>query len=384
MKRWSLAVGICCFIAAAGIVVLRRNENPFVPSDKWRLSNEEYHGTVLFPVFSPDGEKLFFRVRNESGTFGTLDTYVYLLEEKTLRKLNLPETSGWIGCTPDSLHLFYTMARPHNRYFYDSYVYSVDSDSVVEKHKLMWGGWQRPYSPDGKWQLFANQMKEYLYMKLVGEPIWVQLPDILYKGIPYWSGDGKSILCVCSDKRKIVKYDIEGGFLSKLLEYDDFEVRPLLYPSPYANEAIVLTSRKLKEYFPVVLRKMDIDSGQITYSFDSALDPEGNAIGAVYFPPQKNRLYYSTNQYTVEGELKGEPPKTVILDTASGQTETLLSKEHVPRAYCSLRDAFAVTLRKDVKVLYLFDVKTRNLERIFPPATAAQSPKDRSRSGAFP
>lgn len=363
MRKVFLIIGTCSFLAAAGLVVSRGNENPFSNTRKWWLSNKKLHGIIYEGAFSPDGEKLLIAARNDSGETTTRDLYVYLLNERTLTRLTVTLFDGFVSWAPDSRRIAFNQPEVRNRYIETGRIFDTEQNRITERFKIPFGGWRQPWSPDGQWQVFSSQL--HVYAKETGRPVWLEVPMEPHYGIPFWNYNGKTIIWYRS--RILYTYDIEERRLNTI-RTGDWEISSLLYCSPYANEAFVLTSRKQKEYSRVVLRRVDLDTGQFSYSFDSGLDPEGNSLAKVFIPPRDNQVYFSTYQYAVKGKTLGEPSKLVLLDMTTGETKTLFSGGGYRLLdYCGSRDLFTVTSKDDGhKVLYLFDARSGSVERIFP------------------
>jgi Tol biopolymer transport system component len=364
MKKLFLIIGVCSFIAAGIIVFTHGRDNPFSLTRKWWLAKKEYHGTINYATFSPDGEKLLFSVKDESGRISRKQMCIYLLTDKTLRRLSVDDLEGYISWAPDSRRIAFTRHRPDNRDMFKGGIFDLERDSVVEEFNLPLGGWGQPWSPDGKWLMFQSQL--HGYVKRADQPIWALLPEELDNTITVWSRDGKKLLAYRRDLKKLCAYDVEENSLQTTALPTDFEIRRI-FCSPYTNDIYMITSRKLDEYDMVVIRRFNLDSGRFTDSFDTGFAPMTNYVSPIFVSPVENLLYLRIGQSETMGKLHGESPRLALLDMSTSQTETVLSGEYRIFSYCGEQDMFAVTSKEDDhKKLYLFDVKTRSFEQIFP------------------
>jgi hypothetical protein len=234
---------------------------------------------------------------------------------------------------------------------------------VTERFSIMMGGGRQTWSPDGEWLLFHHQGTGKAYTKQAGKPVWIEIPqDII---ITYWSRNSASLIGFGLDRKTLHRFELAEGSLHILTSVDEYPVRPLLYCSPYANEVFALAKRKEDRGCTILLR-INTDTGQIT-PFDTGLDPETASLNGVFIPCKENLLYFTTYQFQVEGKPAGEPPKLVFFNMATSEMETVLTGEYRFCDYCGKRDMFAVTSKEDDhKKLYLFDVKTRSFEQVFP------------------
>jgi hypothetical protein len=363
LKPLFFLIGVGAYLAAGIIFFATRKGNPFSTRPKWLLANPKYDGIVRIVEFSPDGQKLAFEVRNETGELSVQDIYLYNLDQKKVRKLNIENTEIFTGWAPDSRRLTFVRRKPHNPHLYDGYVYDTEQDAIVEKFNLPFE--RRGWSPNDEWQLFRHPITGVVYVKEIGKPQWLQLPEEA-RNILYWSRDGNSLLFLQGQEkdRKLLQYVIKDGTLQTVAYLNDYFFRiTSLYLVPYADVGFLVTSRALDESDMSVIRKLDLRTGEVIYSFDGNL-PEGNGIFKLFIPPQINRLYFYIGQYETRGELQGEPSRVVSLDMDTGKMEMILGKEYRPLAYCGKTDMFAV--RNDPKTLSLFDVKTRTFERVYP------------------
>jgi hypothetical protein len=367
IRKIFLILGICSFLAAAGLIAARGKENPFSRERKWWLSNKELHGVVYFTRFSPAGEKLFFSVRNEFGINSTRDAYLYTINERAIKKLNINNFDGYVSWSPDSRFLTFNQPQDYNRYIYTGIIYDTALDTVSEQFKIPFGGWDQPCSPDGKWQLFQTEFASY--RKEFGKPVWVELPIEPHKSVPFWNYNGTMLIWFSPDQKNIYRYHVNEQIFDEPIHVIDFEMPVLMNCSPYANEVLLLTSRKSNERVlgRVVVRKLDLDSGQFTYSYDSGLDPEKSSLGHPVFISPQEILYFYTYHYAIKGKEPNQS-REMKLDMKTDQTETLLKGDYRIFDYCAQRDSFSLSSKADdFKVLYLFDAKTRSFERIFPP-----------------
>ncbi len=364
MRKAFLFIGICSFVAAGILIAAKGRRDPFEARD-WGLANPKHQGAIPVSIFSPDGEKLFIGVRNESGVRSTVESYIYLIDEKELRKLSAV-FENCLSWSPDSRHV--ALYQPDAYYPNNtlSCIYDTERDVVSERFKLFFGGWKQSWSPDGNWQLFSSQFHKYI--KRAGKPVWVELPPQLKDSSPYWNYNGDMLIWYRGDQKNIYRYRLQEEAPEIIAHVTDFEMSGIFFPSPYANEAFVLTSRKPKDYGRVVARKLDLDTGQFTYSFDSGFDPDKKCLGDSIFISAEDALYFSTYAFFVNGKAPSERPNLLKVDMKTNRTENVLTDYSV-RDYCRKRDIFALSTKSDYyKSVYLFDAKTSVLERIFPPA----------------
>ena len=142
MKKLFLIVGICSFLAAAGLVFSRGDWNPFSQGRQWNLANKSRQGIIFLAEFSPDGEKLLIAVANESGKFSKRDVYLYKLGEKRLETLDITESESFICWAPDSRHIAFNQPLAYNRYQYEGCTFDTARNAIVDRQKLMFGGWR--------------------------------------------------------------------------------------------------------------------------------------------------------------------------------------------------------------------------------------------------
>jgi hypothetical protein len=365
VKLLFFLLGAGAYLVAGALLMARAKSNPFSVTPKWWLANKEYDKVVATASFSPDGRKLFIEVRNESGELSEVDPYLYELNEKVLRPCTIERYCGSAYWAPDSRHLAFNQFAPHMRYLREGCVYDIERNIITEHFSIMLGGgWRQHWSPDGEWLLFLHPVTRKRYAKQMGEPVWIELPEGI--PLPFWSNDGTTMIGYKPEERALYKFDFVKQSSRILALFDEHKIRPVFYRSPYANEAFVLAYGKPGDRFCTVVQKISIDTGQIT-SFDTGLDPGTASLIGVFVPREENLLYFNTYQGTVDAKPVGEPPKLVLLNTRTGEMETVLSGRYRFYDYCGIRDMFAITLPEDGhKKLYLFDVKTKRFEQIFP------------------
>ncbi len=365
MRKVFLLIGIGSFLAAGILIVANGRKNPLEPRN-WNLANKKYDGLIYISIFSPDGEKLLIGVRNESGVERAVDSYLYFIDERTLRELPDAAFEGYPSWAPDSRHIALNQPRAYYRDNSITCVFDTERNVVSERFKLYLGGWEQPWSPDGNWQLLSSQFHKYI--KQTGKPVWVELPPELKDSQPFWNYKGDTLIWYRGDEKNIYRYSVQEKVPEIIAHVTDFEMNSLFYPSPYSNEAFVITSRKAKEYGRVVARKLNLDTGQFTYTFDSGFDPEKKSLGISIFISPQGALYFSTHAYSRKGKEPFESPDLLKVDMKTNRTEILLTGYYRVHDYCGKRDMFVLSSKADdYKVLYLFDAKTKSFEKVFPP-----------------
>jgi hypothetical protein len=359
MRKLFLIVGIACTVAAFAIFLRKTGENPFSrrgPQRAFKSADQR----VSRISFSPNGNHLVFVVYDEAGDFHETDTYLYSLGRKTITRLNTNKDgyiTGPLCWAADSIRVGYNEERPGVGSFYSGRVLNVETNSVEEKFSIFFLGW----SPDGDKQLFHNLYTNEVFVKEVGKPTWSVLPKRLGEGkdVYCWSGDSRSF--VYSDTmHDIQEYRLEENVVRNVGLLGEYSIRGFFHPSLSTNSVYFLTDREPKgSGRGVVVWKTDLRAGETVKFFDSGLDPEGELISQMFFGPGDSPIYLVL--------YKKDTRALVRLDPLTKKTETVFTGQFAAWDYSSKRDLVAITLEEDKhRTLHLFNVKTGQIERIFP------------------
>ena len=365
VKRGFLVVGIICTLAALFILSKQRNLDPRSAFGRSK-ARPEYHNCIWRPSFSPDGKKLLFRLRDESGTYTKEDTYLYSLNDKTIRKLPISRGSWSYGSpwAPDSMHIIINEGTA-------SKIFSIETNTFVERL----GTRLRDWSPDGKTQLFSNYYTGDKYLKDVRKGTWTILPPVFRPQQLYWTHDGKYLLYVDRKSRGIMRYGLKDDNVAELVSLKNYSesVGRRLFPSPNGPYVYLATPRSpsLANSREEILQKLDIRSGQLTKAVDFHMNPKEEQFIQV-FPSRDNTVIYYAKQNFEQRERTG--CSVVKFDTVMARPEVLLEGPYFlydsSNIFSEMTNVLAVK-SEDQHILYLFNVRTKTLEQIFPPEDAA-------------
>jgi hypothetical protein len=359
MKRGLLVFGLICTLAALAILSSQKNLDP--RPKKGRLkAKPNLHRWIEWPIFSPNGEKLFFQVADESGAFSLNDTYIYILGDKNLRKLPISEEI-WGGprvWAPDSNHIAYNMPG-------GSEIFNIETNSIEkELNNLIFFGW----SPDGKKQVFRNRFNGDTYIRGVDDENWTVLPREMGRWkVYYWTHDSASLISFNKDMRAIIQYCRKTADIKNLAFLKDFhnDFYTLLTPSRYSPFVYFTSPRPFTDSLrTTVLQRLNIRTGKVKKLFEINAGPHGMQIVRIY--PTLNDDFVYFLQYYYDTGKKRIYHILIKLNTRTGEIKKLHEGGMYFYDYSERKDIFSV-VSEDRKNLYLFDAKTRVLEQIYPP-----------------
>ena len=356
MRNVFLVIGLVCTLAAFSLLSRHRDFDPRSSIGGWKARPEQ-HGCIYDAWFSPDGESLLFRVRDESGRQSNRDTYLYSLNDGSTRKLPISRLPvlphrPW---APNSKRIAYYERNACK-------VFNIETNSIDETFRIGLTEW----SPDGKKQLFENSMTRDKYVRDTKSGDWTVLPKEVGESHLLWSHDCKSLLYFRWDTKNIMQYRKKEGAVTELASLKDYGKRfsALLTPSRHHDHLYFTTPRHYTDdYAPkVILQRLDLTSGKIEQVFDSGLDQDKGGIGRIYLSRNDNPIYY---YQSVTGEDGIQIRSMRKLNTRTGESEVLLEGAYSYRDYSYKTDMFAIT-SENSRTLSLFDAKMKILEQIFP------------------
>ncbi len=363
MRKVFLAVGLICAFSAFAIIFKQTKDlDPRSMLGGGQKANPQLHGAIPDAKFSPDGEKLLIRVRDDSGQEVQVDSLIYTLSNGAIRKAPVGRSpiftsSPW---SPDSRHIIISGRNGASK------VVDIETGSVIEEHTTRLKGW----SPDGKYQMFRNYMTRDRYLRNVADGDWTVLPKKLWDGLLYWSRDAEFVLSFDRETKSFFRYRMRDGEVFKLASLKSYRkhLYVQLFPSRHSDHVyFIMPPSNTGFQQKTILRRLDIHSGEIETVFDSDLNPGESVPRKVYLPRDEKHIYF--DRIDRVGDIGGKEQwrrSLTTLDIATRETEFLYEGSHMTEDYSAVKDIFALR-SGDLKSLYLFDVATRSIEQIYPP-----------------
>jgi Tol biopolymer transport system component len=349
---------VLCVLAA--IVILPKQE-AIDPRSTFRgiPSRPQFHGCIWDAHFSPDGRKLLFRVNDESEKYSRDDTYLYVLEDKSIRKLPIARNSqlAYSPWSPDSKHITVLERNECN-------LFNIETNTVTKQFRVI----LREWSPDGTKQLFENPLTRDTYLRNVEEGTWTVLPaEVSEAVLPCWNRDCTSLFYYDRERKKIMQYNIRAEDLTELKKMEGYHDRffPILVPSRNADFVYFTTPRPNSDSRQlVILRRLNLRTRHIETLFKN----EGG-VSKPFLSPNRNYLYI----YCYEPGQDDQMNKSFIrFDIRTRTPETLMTGPYHFRDYSGKSESFLLG-GKDLRTLYLFDPSNRKLEHIYPPEQPEQT-----------